>query len=180
MEISSLDAQSIRIKGKQASFVIDPTKGISKTSAEAILQLRNTADFTGQKIEGARLTIQGPGEYEIGGVKISAFRLGADLVYDIKIDGISLFLAIDELMSKQDILQKSKDIMKDYHIVVLNTQEVGDQSGLPSFSPRVVVFYGNNAKEGAKALGKEEITPTAKYQTTADKLPDEMEVVVLQ
>lgn len=178
MEISTLDTNTIKIKGKHTSLVIDPSKTISKTAADAVLLLNGTQYFD-QKVEGSRLLIQGPGEYEIGGVKISAFRLGSYLVYDVRMDGVSMFLAQDELMSKQDMLQKSKDTMKDYHIVVLNSKAGGDQSGLPSLSPKVTVFYGEKALEAVKQLGKDEVKPVTKYQTTLDKLPDELEAVIL-
>ncbi len=99
MEIAVLDKETIRIKGKNASFIIDPTSSISKTSADAIIFLTDVSDVNGpsSKVSDARVIIKGPGSYEIGGVRISGTKSGRDFYYSFNIDGLAIFIGIGSM-----------------------------------------------------------------------------------
>lgn len=68
MEISKVNSASVKLKGKNASVVVDPSV---KIDAEIVI-LTNPSDTSSvEKVEGKRLIIAGPGEYEVGGVSIT-------------------------------------------------------------------------------------------------------------
>lgn len=173
MEVSLLSKDTIRIKGKQASVVIDPVKTVKPTPADAILIFNNllTHDFT--KIEGSRLLITGSGEYEIGGVKVSSFVIATELTYQVIVDGVEI------LVIKGGSLEAAKDKAREYNMVIVLADSDFDSSHLTNFSPRVTILYGEAAEAAAKNLGKEELKKVAKYVTTREKLPEETEVVIL-
>lgn len=173
MEVALLDSHSIKLKGKTATLVLDPSLKMPKTTADGVV-LVNSKTFEGGKLEGVRLVMSGPGEYEIGGVKISAFGKKNEVSYEIRMDGLEILLARD------DILQKAQDKTKEYHVVVLDSASGADQWIVTSHTPRVVLLYGEKAKEFSKALGNDTPESLSKYQTTLEKLPDEIEIFVLQ
>ena len=91
----------------------------------------------------------------------------------MRVDGI------DILLGKGETISLLKDTPIDYQIVIVYiTQQIGD-SVIAAISPKVTIFYGDSAMEAAKTFGKETVAPVSKYITTAEKLPAEMEVIVL-
>lgn len=172
MEIVNVSKDCLKIKGKTGSLLIDPSSDMAKTVADAILLL-SQKKATVSKVEGYRLVVEGPGEFEVSGVKISAFELANHVSYDIRVDGVEI------LVTQAEVLQTAADKAKDFHIVVIRTDLPLNQSVITALSPQVVVLYGDKAKEEAKTLGKEITQSVSKYQTTVEKLPAEMEVVVL-
>lgn len=72
MEIQKLTENSIKIKGKNASIVVDPS---GKTEAEIIIATQPDSLLTLDKVEGQRLIISGPGEYEAGGISVTGKQL---------------------------------------------------------------------------------------------------------
>lgn len=174
MEISSLSPSTIKIKGKQTSIIVNPVKSIKQQSAEITLFLKQTTDSDPSKVQDARISIFGPGEYEVGGIKISSFRVGDELVHSLIADSVEM------LLLDCSVLEKIKDKARDYDVMVINTPQAFDSSLITAFSPSVVLVYGEKAKEAAKDLGKEEISAVSKYTITKEKLPEEMEVVTLQ
>jgi len=68
MEISKVSNSSIKIKGKNASVVIDPS---GKVDAEVVIASSLKDTLAIDKVEGKRLVISGPGEYEVGGISIT-------------------------------------------------------------------------------------------------------------
>ncbi len=170
MEILSLGS-ALKIKGKQTTLLIDPKD--AKTASDIVILLKEQFRKDMLQIEGQRLIVTGSGEYEVGGAKISGIQSGLDMAYILRLDNLDILLA------KGNILPKIKDRVKDIAIAVLCVDAEVAESSIPSLESRVVVLYGNLAKDVAKTLGKETIQQVTKYQTTAEKLPAEMEVVVL-
>lgn len=68
MEISKVDKNSIKIKGKSASILINP---VGKQEADIIIATAAPETLDISKVTGVRLIISGPGEYEAGGISIS-------------------------------------------------------------------------------------------------------------
>lgn len=169
MEIALLDKNSIRIKGKKTTLVVDPK---IKTTGDCVLYLQDTDTSNASQVEGGRLVIQGPGEYEVGGAKISALKRGEELLYIVTIDAITMCLA------KSDALQKSQEAIQECSLAVFLADELIAESLVAAVSPKIAVLYGEKALESTKAFGKE-IAPVNKVQISAEKLPEEMQVVVL-
>lgn len=169
MEIALLTKSGLRIKGKQASIAIDPQ---DKSTYEAVLILSKTPEEVSKQED--TIIITGAGEYEIGGIKVNCLRSESDLVYSIIVDGVEV------LVGKLDVLEKMQHKLKEHNIVVVNCAAQGSASFITSLAENVVMFYGDQAKEIASSLGKENVQAVAKYSSTKDKLPTEVETILLQ
>lgn len=170
MEVSFVSPAAIRIKGKQASLVVDPFGGKTKFVADGVVLLQQPDENT--DVEGSRLTIAGPGEYEVGGIKVTGIGNTGNTCFYITIDAVQVLVAkVSSLTAKENL--------RDVDMAILLSDGLIDQSILATVTNSVALFYGTQAAENVKALGKES-SPVQKYVTTKDKLPTEMEVVLLQ
>lgn len=175
MDITVVQKNIIKIKGKHSSLIVggvdnEPLK--TKTQGDAMLFLKKDTNFEDSKIEGCRLIIKGPGEYEISGVKISVILAEENLVYDLEIDGLNIFLGTI------NGVKKIKDKLKEEKVAILYADSESDSSIITALTPRIAIFYGEKAADMIKTLGKA-ANPVSKYSTTLEKLPGEMEVVHL-
>lgn len=181
MDVSILSKNSIKIKGKKAAFIVGAPmeKGglefsiKNKVAADAVLLLNRTGIFDTSKIEEQRVVIKGPGDYEISGAKVSALNTNNDLVYIIHIDGI------DALLGSTDAVKRIKEKINEQKVAILYSNSEIDQSLITAIEPKAAVFFGEKAEECLKALGKE-IKPVAKFSVSADKMPAEMEIALLE
>jgi hypothetical protein len=174
MEIAALDKDAIKIKGKHTSFIIDPSQASSKNTADAIMFLSDFSDSTKRSagVGEARVSIKGPGSYEIGGVRISATASDNNFFYLLNVDGMNVFLGRSERIENQQ--EKGE-----CQVLVLNVDSAFKESMVTSFGPSVAVLYGENAEAAAKSLGKE-YQSVSKFQQSADKLPADMQVILLK
>lgn len=172
MDIQIFDSSTLKIKNKKTTLAFDPQKNISKFDAEAIILTGDSYDTS--RINGSRVVIDGPGDYEISGLKISGKGFLKDIIYELSSDNTNV------LVAKSSVLNKlSSDKVGDYSIVILNVDEDLNQTVVTAMEPRVVVLYGANAKEGAKILGSENSSTVSKFSVSEEKLPEELEVVIL-
>ena len=172
MEIAFLPGNGLKVKGKQATFVIDGTDPKGKTTSDAMLLL-GTSSTKDLFKEDLGVVFQGPGEYEVKGIKITGFRAEGETMYTLSIDGLSVFIG------KISSSIKAKDKLHEHDIAVLQADEVLPQATMGLLNPNVILFYGEKAAENTKSFGKEEVASVGKYVTTKDKLPAEKEFVVL-
>lgn len=173
MEIAIVTPNCIKVKGKRASLVIDPSSSLkAKIPADGVV-LFNNKDIDATKIEGSRIVIKGPGEYEISGIKVTGLQSGEDLVYTITVDGVQIVLA------KSQTVEKIKEKVSGSHISLLLVTDTIDQSLLATLEPRIAVLYGETVAEKTAGIDSEIVTKAVKVTTTADKLPEKMEVVIL-
>lgn len=173
MDIVLLSENSLRIKGKSASIVINPTPSSGKTEAQGVLKLWEYPGFSDQKVEEERILIVGPGDYEVGGIKVSTTRVGDKLVARLEVDGVKVLVGTGENIIK------IADKVEGADIALINSDEAFNYSGLSSVEPRVLLAYGIKKEEFRKSLGKESIPPVSKFSITKDKLPEEMQVLLL-
>ncbi len=166
MEIALVGPTSLRIKGKLAALAVDPVAK-TKILAEAVLLLSGKD----AQVEGSRLSISGAGEYEVGGVKITALKHESSIAYYVSLDGMTV------LVAKASGL-KGKENLRDVEIAVVLADGLVDPSILATVADGLAIFYGPFAKENMHAMGKN-VEPVGKYATTKEKLPVEMEVVLL-
>lgn len=169
MELALLTKDSLRVKGKQGVLVIDPSS-TGKVEADAVLV--SSQGGKAPIVEGSRLVIYGPGEYEVAGIKVTTTGTDGNLVHTIKVDNVTVIAGTAQAISK------AHDKLSESHIIAAHVTDGSLQEAVTALAPRVVVLYGEKADEEAKNLGKE-VKAVAKYQTTVDKLPADMEVVVL-
>ncbi|HSW96822.1 MAG TPA: hypothetical protein VLF89_03275 [Candidatus Saccharimonadales bacterium] len=175
MEITSISESSVKVKGKQALFAINPTVSKAKIAASAAIFFeRLTTPLDIKHFEEEPLVIQGPGEYEVGGIKFSGSRVGEAFTYRITVDGL------DILSARTSSLSKSKESATDYDILLLESDTLADQSVITALNATIIIFYGEKKEENAKAMGREEGSPVSKVNVTREKLPTETQIITLQ
>jgi hypothetical protein len=173
MDITLLPDNAIRIKGKSASLVLNPTKSIGKTEAEGVLNLDSSPNFSSEKTEGSRITISGPGEFEVGGVKVSTTKVIDKFVAQVDVDNVRI------VAGSGASIEKISDKFEGGGIALINADAEFDYSALSKIEPSVLIVYGDLKDEVSKKLGKDSSTKVSKFSSSADKLPQEMQFVLL-
>lgn len=115
MEIRFLGNQSIYIKGKKESILVNPGKdeNLSKLNARIVAFTNN--DFDNMGLENEKVILRGPGEYEIGGIEVLGVNGGnGDTIYVMVVDGVTVGVFGDIKESLSDKRQEkiaSLDVM---------------------------------------------------------------------
>lgn len=173
MDVILLDNKTIRLKGKKASVVINPTKNISKTEAESAIFLDKSNELSIDKVENVRITVTGPGEYEVNGVNISVINSDNDNVAFLDLDKIKFLIGSGAVVQK--VIEKAENA----DIAIIDANSEFDYSGLTKLEPKVLIVYGTNKEEVKKTLGKDDAESVGKFSITSDKLPAEMQLILL-
>lgn len=167
MEIALVNKTSLRIKGKSVTFVLNPHE---KGPFDAALLLDDALEY----LNDETVVLQGPGDYEIGGVKIVGTRGGENgLIYSMNIDGMEV------LAGKIETLAAMQHKLKEHNIVIGLCNEQADAAFLTSLTTNVVVFYGDKGSETAQGFAKENLKQMNKYSVAMGKLPTEVETILL-
>jgi len=168
MEIALLPNASLRIKGKHATFGIDPQ---DKSQYNAIILFTKTLKEI--QLQEETVIVAGVGEYEVGGIKMTGTKSEEDVAYSMNVDGVEV------LLGKINSLEKLQHKLKEHNIIVVYCDTVVDASFLTSLVSSVIIFYGEKAPELSQTFGKESTKQMAKYSVTLDKLPAEVETILL-
>lgn len=171
MDIVEVGKNSIKIRGKNIAFAVDPSKETPKTSADAIVLLNGYENIDISRVVDSRIIINGAGEYEVGGAKISGTTTPKGTLYKLSIDGITVILG--------GACETKAEGFSSCQVLLINTDSELSESFVTALEPRIAVLYGDSKKEAAKTLGAENIPSVSKITVTKDKLPEKMEVVVL-
>ena len=115
MEVVSVGSNSIKIKAKNTSFIINP-KG--KVDGEVAVFTKKPDDYSA--FDGA-LIFDGPGDYEVAGVSVKAESISDGIYFDFLEDNQRLML-----MSSPKVA-KSEDTV-DYTAVIAELSEQLDDS----------------------------------------------------
>lgn len=169
MEIVFLPGESLKIKGKHVTFVVDPKE---KSTYDAAIILNFFIEEL--SVQSDAVIINGPGEYEISGAKISGTRNGEEVIYKLNIDGV------DILLGRLGSLEKQQHRLNEQNIVVAYVDKATNASFVTSLASNVVIFYGEKANSLTGTFGKENIKTVQRYTATLGKLPAEVETVILQ
>ena len=171
MDIAIIGKNNIKLKGKQTTFVVDPTKDMPKTASDAIILLNGLENIDTSKVTDFRIIINGAGGYEVGGSKITGAKTPKGILYKILIDDVSIILgfATDAKMEGFNACQ----------VAVVNTNSDFNESFVTALEPKMVLLYGEKSKEEAKALGAENVSLVSRISITKDKLSEKMEIAVL-
>ena len=151
MEIIYLSEGSIRIKAKNSSFVINPSKKIDE---DVVVLTKKPSDYS--EFE-EKLVIDGPGEYEFSGVSIKGELIEESLSFEFLEDNQKILL----LTSPDSI--KSLEA-EDYTATIFL---LGDYSGnIPQVSSGVVIVVGSNIEAGptVKRTDKINLKKTEEYK----------------
>ena len=170
MEIAIIPQSALRIKGKQMTLGVDQ---VDKNNSRGTIVLHVDPKALKPPTDD-HVLINGAGEYEVGGIKITGTRSGQLVLYSMNVDGV------DVLVGKISALDAMQHKLKEHHIVVALCDEIVTASFLTSLASNVVIFYGEKAGEISGAFGKDNVKPMPKYQVTKDKLPTEVETIILE
>ena len=174
MEVAIIGEKTLRIKSKNSTVIIDPAKNINKIQADATIYTSLNGSLTGAKIEGSRIDIKGPGEYEIGGIKVEGIKVDGDLAVVLEVEGVKL------LIGSGKEVKEIHDKIGAFHVAVINADSDFEYSSLTSLEPNILIVYGNKREDVKKFLGKTDIGKASKFSITIDKLPQEMQMVLLE
>ena len=130
MEITKLGEKSLRIKSKNATFIVDP---LPKAEANAFIFT------TAPEVLPENLSLYGPGEFEIAGVSIKAERAGETVSYDLLEDGRRILV-----LAKPTLVKDYET--EEYNAVILALNEKVDDAVLSNISSELVVLYGDEAQ----------------------------------
>ena len=174
MDIQILGNGSLKIKSKKATLAVDPKSSLPKFDAEAILLMDKSSESDTKRVDNFRVVISGAGEYEVAGLKISGIKAGNEVMFGLSSENANA------IITKASFLENvTAEKIGEYKIAIINADAKLNQSILTSMEPSVVVLYGEKAKEEAKAMGKESTSSSSKISISEDKLPEEMDVIVL-
>lgn len=177
MEVTLVSTSTVKIKGKQSSFVVNPVKSV-KTGADGVILLTSSSNpgslLSHELAKESRVVIQGPGEYEVGGTKISGVKYADDTVFTLFLDNMEV------LVGRADAIEKVHSKLQEHQVVISSVPtETNSASTILSINPRIIIVYGDKAKSVVTELGSEDVKPVTKYNITGDKMPAELEVVLL-
>ncbi|MFA4826790.1 MAG: MBL fold metallo-hydrolase [Candidatus Shapirobacteria bacterium] len=187
MEIKYLGGLGVQVLGKKESVLINPEQKRleSKVFASRIVAFTSKKyDFLG--VEGERVVLRGPGEYEIGGIEISGYNGGeGETVYVMMVEGLRVGVIgnlTEELSEKRIERIDSVDVL----LVAIGEEGVGIKTILgwaKKWGVNVIVPIGDDQKQLEKFLDlvdSEGLEAKESYRVEKENLPEGMEVVVLK
>lgn len=164
MEISKFN-NTIKVKAKFASFVIDPSDKAIEEIDFALFLTKNSA------LENIKPQFQGAGEYEIKKIKITGFGKEDKVSYLVKTEGVDI-LFLDSASFK------FKELLKECQVAVIKADETVSVDAISSLNACMIVLWGEKKDEIAGLLGKEPKV-ASKVVFTKDKLPQELEIYTI-
>ncbi|MDP3940919.1 MAG: hypothetical protein Q8Q49_01275 [bacterium] len=168
MEIASLPKSSVRIKGKRAVVVINPA---GKTDGNASIFIEGTTGSKYSVRDG--VIIASPGEYEVAGMKIKGSQIDETLTFSLSVD------SVDVLLGKLSSFEKSHSKLSEHDVVLVDVDTLIDPSFLSSLSSHVILLTGEKAKEVVNTFMKDNVITSQKFSSTKEKLPQEVETILL-
>lgn len=170
MEIILASPSSVKLQGKNASVYVNP---VDKSDSYNAAILLNNPSASSLSIHEKAVVIDGPGEYETGGIKITGIGAEGKTAYSLSID------SIDIILGDINTLEKLHQKVKEHNIALMYAPEEGNVSFASSLAAHALIFFGEKGQEVVDTFAKEEKKVLSKYQVTVQKLPAETETVLL-
>lgn len=211
MDITWYGQACFRVKGKQATLVLDPFSPsftglkLPKLSADAVTISHPHEDHNFKEgiVESNPVVVAGPGEYEIKGIAITGVATfhddkhgeerGRNTVYQCLIDNVSIVHLGDighTLTKEQMSAISSCDILMVPVGGVYTIDASAAAEVIAQLEPSIVLpmhykieglkFPLDPIEKFLKVVGKDTNETSPKLTITKEKLPSEVEVVVLQ
>lgn len=209
MEIFPLGHSSFRLRGKQATVITDPygESGLSvkfpkHIEADVVTISHAHEDHNAAHlVEGNPFVIRGPGEYEIKGISVigvssyhdaeAGAARGKNTMYKFEIDGVKILHLGDlgHVLSSAQVDQlDGVDILI---IPIGGTYTIDAEKAaqvISDIEPRIIIpmHDSRSNKDLAsvdaflKHMNKEGIVPVPKLTVSRDKLPVEVQIVILE
>jgi L-ascorbate metabolism protein UlaG (beta-lactamase superfamily) len=162
MDITYLGHSSFRIKGKNATVIMG---GDGKMSV---------ADRGGED----PYSIGGAGEYEIKGVGVIGITTAGTIIYHVEVDGVTVVHlgTLDHALTGAAV-----DALDGVDILMVPVSSVAI-SVISEIEPSIVIPMQHDPDQlraFLKEIGKEDVAAQPKFSVTKDKIPEQMQVVVL-
>lgn len=154
MEISKIADSSIKIKGKNASVVIDP---VGKVEAQIVIATKPEDSLALDKVEGVRLVISGPGEYEAGGVSVTGKKVTGGMTYQIFESNKIMFATSDSVGGVPDD--------EEFDCLVIEVTSAFKEDSLGSINRKCTVLYGDLALLDLKSENQEKAVKVSLKKT---------------
>lgn len=205
-----------KIKGKSASVIVDPYAGGFTGLREPKLDANivcvthahedhnNSALVKGSDDGKDAFVIQGPGEYEIGGVNIvgvdsfhdnsEGSERGKNTIYQIIVDDVNIVHLGD--LGQKELSQAQVEALSGCDVLMIPVGGVFTITSkeapniIAQLEPKMIVpmhykvpslkFDLEPVDEFLKAMGKDNVEKLPKLSVSRDKLPDEPQVVILE
>lgn len=215
MDITPLGHASFKLRGKSVTVITDPYKSeavglkFPKNLEAQIVTVSHQHDDhnAADQVGGSPYVVNGPGEYEIAGVRIEGIatfhdaekgaQRGRNTVYYIQMDKLNILhvgdlghsLSSSEVEKIGDVDILFVPVGGVYTIDAKQAAELVHEVEPSMVIPMHYQRDGLNAKifsgltpvaDFLKELGKEGIQPVNKVTVTKEKLQEELQVVVLE
>ena len=160
MDITYLGHSSFKIRGKHATVAIEE-------------------DMLTVSREGSQYSIKGPGEYEVGGVGIVGHATDKNTIYRLEIDGVAIVHlgGLDRTLTAAEV-----DELDGVDILMIPIDGAQAVAVINEIEPSIVIpmqYEKSQLDAFLKEIGKEAI-PQAKLTITKDKMPEVMQIIVLE
>jgi L-ascorbate metabolism protein UlaG (beta-lactamase superfamily) len=192
MEIKVLDNQSIFLKGKKESVLINPNEEKRKDSKyTSRIFLFTAEEYDGMGIsKDDKILIRAPGEYEVGGVEINGFSAGGEKTfYVINMEKVKIvFLGdLDEALSDKRVEKiESADVLLAPVLIKdsLSAKLVLDWAKKWGVNYLIPMGYDDENKENLDKFldqaDQEGLEPIESLKIDKNDLPDGLELAVLK
>ncbi len=210
MDIHWLGQACFKIKGKQASVVLDPYSekigfSLPKIEADIVTVSHDHYDHNAAtQVSGDPFVIKGPGEYEIKGVNVIGVpsfhdnkkgqERGKNILYSVRLDGVNIThmgdLGQDQLSADQIDSLGNVDVLMLPVGSVYTIDASTATKIVSSLEPSIILPMHYQDKDSKvdlepvekflKEMGKEDIEVIKKLTVTKDRLPSEPQVVILE
>lgn len=214
MVVKHLGHSSFRIRGSSGTVITDPfgeeAVGFKfpRTTADIVTVSHQHGDHNSvEKVGGEPFVIDGPGEYEVRGIRIHGIQSfhdrekgaqrGKNVMYFIHLDGVSLLHCGD---LGHVLTEEYVDILEEVDILFIPVGGVYTIDAKTAaeittkLDPRIVIPMHYNEKrlkqevfaklqkvdDFLSEVGQEEVKSRDKLVISKSKLPEETEVVVLK
>lgn len=180
MEIKYFDFGKIYLKGKKENVWINPGKDEfegKNGEARVVIFTDIQKNFVRLGEEKGKVIINGPGEYEVGGVEIS----GVNAMYALTLDGIKI-VVVGKI--EGEITEKKKEKLEEADVLLLGMGETAVDIAKKSAANYIVpIDYENEEKElkvFMDAFDSENLQPIDVLKVDKDNLPEGVEVILLK
>lgn len=179
MEIKKNEEKNIILIGKKETVLVDP----KKWDKERVVLVTNGAR-EGQLYQGGTVVIDGPGEYEVGGVEIEGIKTGTMTTYIVTIDRIRVGI-IGKI--GETLTERKTDRVDELDVLIFDLGMKVGVKEIMIMAKKWGVNYllplnGDNQEKLQTLLDEvdaEGLERVESFKVDRDELPDGMEVVLL-
>lgn len=158
MDISYAGGASFVIKGER-TVVINPTGAAAK--AHVVLH--------SERQRARKLIVNGPGEYEIGGVLIASVRSGRSLAHAVEVNGINVVCLTGRC---KDMDPSEMAALGRVDVLLVGADDLqAAREAVAALTPRVVIPFGTQAAEVCAAAGVKAVTPQPRFSWNGTGTP---------